>query len=73
MEWRMSSKAILIAVAATMIASPAFAWTCKATNARGATYYGVGVFRAGAAEKALAKCRHDSAAPATCVIVNCNP
>lgn len=64
---------LLAVVAATLVASPAFAWTCKAKNARGATYFGVGVFRAGAVDKALAKCRLDSAAPATCVIVDCAP
>ena len=65
------SKAAMIAIAAILVASPAFAWTCKATNASGATYLGVGVFKAGAADKALTKCRLDSAAPRSCVIVNC--
>jgi len=64
---------VIAAVAATLVASPAFAWTCKAKNDRGATYFGVGVFKVAAVDRALVKCRLNSLVPATCVIVDCVP
>ena len=69
------SRVLLLAVTAGLVAaaSPAFAWVCTAKNARGATYSAVGIFHDVVASRALAKCKADSVAPGTCVIVNCVP
>ena len=66
-----TATALAACAAVLLVASPAFAWTCKAKNARGATYTAVGVVRATVATRALAKCHADSAAQRTCVIVSC--
>ena len=69
------SGALLVAISAGMMlaASPAFAWVCTAKNARGATYSAVGIFYNIVKDRAMAKCRADSPAAVTCVIINCLP
>jgi hypothetical protein len=69
------SAALLVTVTAGMMmaASPAFAWICTAKNARGATYSGVGILKANAADRAMAKCKLGSVVNASCVIINCTP
>jgi hypothetical protein len=71
----MNLRSITIAVAGVagimLAASPAFAWVCTAKNARGALYTAVGVFSAPTQARAIAKCRANSAAPNSCVIVSC--
>ena len=69
------STALFLTVAVGMVfaASPASAWICTAKNARGALYSGVGVFRANAADRAIAKCKLGSVVNASCVIISCVP
>jgi len=68
-------KAILMAFALVMIASPAFALVCKATDEGGNTYTAIGAQKGGnqgAAFLALKQCRENSDAPETCKIVSCS-
>jgi hypothetical protein len=69
------SSALFLTVAAGMVfvASPASAWDCTAKNARGATYSGIGVLKANAIDRAIAKCHLGSVVNASCVIINCSP
>ena len=62
---------LALAAGAMLAASPAFAWTCTAKNARGAHYTAVRAIKANAIAHALNKCKIDSAAPATCHIISC--
>ena len=54
-----------------LVSSPAYAWTCTATNARGVNYTAVGAVRATVASRALVKCQVNSARPGTCYIKSC--
>jgi hypothetical protein len=70
------SRLLLIAVAAglmTAAASPAFAWVCTAKNARGATYTAVGIVPALVCERALVKCRANTAYARSCRVFSSHP
>jgi hypothetical protein len=54
-----------------LVSSPTFAWVCTAKNARGALSSAVGAFSGPTQARALAKCRANSVAPNSCVIVSC--
>ena len=63
----------LVTTGILLVASPAFAWVCTAKNERGAAYTAVGIVKAVVSDRAIARCRSDSAAPNSCYIVNCAP
>ena len=70
------SRLLLIAAVAglmTAAASPAFAWVCTATNARGALYTALGVFPPGTCKRAMAQCRANSVYPRTCRVIASHP
>ncbi len=63
---------VALALAGIVAASPAAAgWLCTAKNSAGTSYGGAGLYRAGAAGKAMSLCRSKSSNPASCVIVSC--
>ncbi|CAN5136931.1 hypothetical protein BH10PSE9_BH10PSE9_20620 [soil metagenome] len=70
---RSSALFLTVSVGMAFAASPASAWICTAKNARGATYSGIGVVKANAIDRAMAKCRIGAVVNATCVIISCIP
>jgi hypothetical protein len=64
---------ILIAVASILVASPAFALICTATDSAGKEYRALHRIRTFAIKHALEQCKANSGAPATCKIKTCGP
>ena len=57
------------------LTDPAFAWTCTAKNASGATYTAIGLLKLSTEARALVRCQIMSAgaSPGSCVVVDCDP